>query len=328
MSLPAELRPPLQVVLARPAATLPAPRDLGGEGLYEPKWDGVRLVLMVDGDVSLWSRQGTNLTRAFPELVAAAAAQLPDGVIVDGEAVIWSEGRLDFDALLRRINVGRSRAEILARQQPASFAAFDLLAVDGRDIRGLQLRDRRALLGELAGSWEPPLNLSPVTRDRAEAAEWFQTLTAAGIEGVIAKGAADPYVGGQRTWVKVKHRETRDVVCAAVTGSRDRPSELVVGLPADGELRIVGRTTPLRPRDARMLGELLEPPEAGHPWPEVVKPGALDRFNRDRGPVTLTLVAPIVVEISADVAMLGGSFRHAVRFVRARPDVPVAEVTA
>ncbi|MCB1298394.1 MAG: ATP-dependent DNA ligase [Microthrixaceae bacterium] len=301
-------------------------RDLGGDVLYEPKWDGVRLIVVVDDEVSLWSRQGKNLTRAFPELVAAATEQLPDGVIVDGEAVIWSESRLDFDALLRRINVGRSRAEMLARAQPAAFAAFDLLAVDGRDIRGLQLRDRRVLLEELARIWAPPLNLSPVTQDQAEAAEWFQTLTAAGIEGVIAKGAADPYVGGHRAWVKVKHRETRDVICAAVTGSRDRPSELVVGLPADGGLRIVGRTTPLRARDARMLGELLEPPASDHPWPEVVKPGVLDRFNRDRGPVTLTLVDPLVVEISADVAMLGGSFRHAVRFVRARPDVPVDEV--
>jgi len=297
--------------------------------IYEPKWDGVRLVVVHDDGVSLWSRQGKNLTRAFPELVEAAVDQLPAGVIIDGEAMIWSEGRLNFDALLRRINVGRSRAEILARQHPASFAAFDLLAVDSHDIRPLPLRDRRALLDELARSWTPPLNLSPATRDRSEAVEWFETLTAAGIEGVVAKGAGDPYDGGQRTWVKVKHRETRDVICAAVTGPRDRPNELVVGLPTDGELRIVGRTTPLRPHQARTLGELLKPPAPGHPWPEVIKPGALDRFNRDRrAAVALILVEPIVVEISADVAMLGGSFRHAVKFVRARPDIPVAEVSA
>lgn len=131
-----------------------------GGARYEPKWDGFRLLMFVDEDVTLWSRQGKNLTHGFPELVAAAADQLPLGVILDGEAVVWSEDRLDFDALLRRLNAGSSTRARMVRELPASYVAFDLLAVAGQDTRGLRLDDRRALLEELAGSWEPPLNLS------------------------------------------------------------------------------------------------------------------------------------------------------------------------
>ncbi|WP_426621891.1 ATP-dependent DNA ligase [Microbacterium sp. As-52] len=329
MPLPVGLRPPLGVALARPAGTVPAEDALPGGARYEPKWDGFRLLLVVDDeDVTLWSRQGKNLTRAFPELVAAAA-QLPSGVILDGEAVVWSDDRLDFDALLRRTNGSSSTVAKLSRAQPASYVAFDILAIADRDARALRLDDRRALLEELAREWSPPLNLSPVTADAAEAAQWFDTLVASGVEGLVVKGGAQPYVGGDRTWVKVKHRDTLDVICAAVIGARERPEELVIGLPIDGELRIVGRSTTLATSTARELGRLLREPAEPHPWPQEVKPGALSRFNRSgREPVRLTLVQPFVVEIAADVAMTGRSFRHVVRFLRARPDVPVAEVEA
>ena len=204
-----------------------------------------------------------------------------------------------------------------------------MLAVADQDARGLPLRDRRALLEELASGWSAPLNLSPATRDAGEAAKWLETMTAAGIEGLVAKGAGQPYRGGQRQWVKVKHRDTLDVVCAAVIGPLQRPEALVVGLPVDGELRIVGCSTPLRAAASRAIGRLLQPPEGHHPWPAQVKPGALDRFNSGgRDVIDLTLVEPIVVEISADVAMTGHAFRHAVRFVRARPKLPVDEVSA
>ncbi|AMG85044.1 ATP-dependent DNA ligase [Microbacterium sp. PAMC 28756] len=324
--MPAGLRPPLGVALARPVETVPAADALPGGARYEPKWDGFRLLLVVDDDITLWSRQGKNLTRAFPELVAAAA-QLPNGVILDGEAVVWSDDRLDFDALLRRTNGSSSTVAKLSRAQPASYVAFDILAIADRDARDLRLDDRRTLLEELAREWSPPLNLSPVTADAAEAARWFRALVASGIEGLVVKGGAQPYVGGDRTWVKVKHHDTLDVICAAVIGSRERPEELVVGLPIDGELRIVGRSARLAANTARKLGRLLQEPAASHPWPQEVKPGALSRFNRSgREPVRLTLVQPLVVEISADVAMAGQSFRHVVRFVRARPEIPVAEV--
>nr|WP_231821540.1 ATP-dependent DNA ligase [Microbacterium resistens] len=330
VTLPPELRPPLKVALARPVTTLPAPDALPGGARYEPKWDGFRLLLAVNDErVSLWSRRGKDLTVSFPDIVAAAEDQLPAGVILDGETVVWSGDRLDFDALLRRLGSGSSRVRRLARDQPASFVAFDVLAIADRDARALPLDARRSLLEELAVDWSPPLNLSPMTSDPEKAAEWFESLTASGIEGLIVKGGGQAYVGGDRTWLKLKHRSTRDVVCAAVIGARERPEELVIGLPVNGVLRIVGRSTPLSSAVSRELGALLRAPEAPHPWPTEVKPGAVDRFTRGgRDRVALTLVEPMVVEILADIAMTGDSFRHPVRFVRARPEIPVADVTA
>lgn len=329
MPLPVELRPPVSVALARPASKIPAVDVMPGGSRYEPKWDGFRQICIVDDGVTLWSRQGKNLTRGFPELVAAAEAQLPNGVILDGEAVVWSEGRLDFDALLRRLGAGTSTVARMVRERPASYVAFDVLAVAGRDTRDLRLDDRRALLEELSIIWSPPLILSPVTADADEAAQWFEALTPSGVEGLVIKGAAQPYRGGERSWVKVKHRNTLDVICAAVIGAREHPEELVIGLPVDGELRIVGRSSALSAAASRALGSLLRPPTGPHPWPEQVKPGAVDRFNRSgREKVQLTLVQPLVVEISADVAMTGNSFRHAVRYLRARPELSAAEVDA
>lgn len=204
--------------------------------------------------------------------------------------------------------------------------AFDVLAVAGRDIRHVALEHRQALLEELAAEWHPPLNLSPVTRDVDEAREWFESMPAAGVEGIVVKAAASRYEGGKREWLKVKHRNTRDVIAGAVIGSRSRPEAVVVGLPVAGELRIVGRTTPLQPHVARSLAAFLRQPAGEHPWPEVVSPGAVDRFNAGRDPVQLTLVEPFVIEVSADVALSGGSFRHAVRLIRARPELDVNDV--
>lgn len=168
--------------------------------------------------------------------------------------------------------------------------------------------------------------MSPANEDLTEARDWFEALIPTGIEGLVVKGLATTYRGGERDWVKVKHRTTRDVVCAAVIGAREHPQEIVVGLPVDGELNIVGRSTPLTAATSRALGRLLREPQGDHPWPERVNPGAVDRFRRNREDVVLTLVEPMVIEISADVATTGYSFRHAVRYVRPRPDIPPAEV--
>lgn len=267
------------------------------------------MVLVRDEEVSLWTRQGRNLARAFPELVAASQS-LPEGVVVDGEVVIWTDGRLNLDALLRRSGAGSTNAARMAREQPASYVAFDVLAVAHQDARGLQLRARGELLEELAGGWSPPLHLSPATKDEDEARSWFEDLIPSGIEGLVAKGLSTPYRGGERLWVKVKHRTTRDVVCAAVIGPRERPQELVVGLPVERALRIVGRSAPLAAATSRAVGRLLQEPQGEHPWPERVKPGAMDRFSRNRDEVVLTLVEPMVIEISADVATTGYSFRQ------------------
>lgn len=325
--VPPALRPPVSLALAKAVESVPAEGALPGGCMYEPKWDGYRLCALVGtGGVSLWSRQGKDLTRYLPDLQEAIEAQVPPGYVLDGEAVIWTADRLDFDALQRRLVTSKMGLRDLVREQPASFVAFDLLAVAGHDIRDAPLMQRRELLEELAAGWEPPLNLSPVTRDRAQALAWFEELHHAGLEGLVCKGAAQSYQGSVRQWLKVKHRESVDVVCAAVIGPLSRPQSIVVGLPVNGRLRIVGRSTPLTAKAARDLAAYLQPPQGAHPWPEVITETTLNRFSKDKGPVTLTRVEPLVVEISADTAWTGNAFRHAVRYLRPRPELAAEDV--
>lgn len=319
--VPATLRPPVPLALAKAVESVPAEAALPGGSVYEPKWDGFRLCALVRaGGVSLWSRQGKDLTPCFPDLVEALADQVPPGCVLDGEAVVWTDDRLDFDALQRRL-VSKAGLPALVRERPASFVAFDLLAAAGHDIRETPLSQRRELLEQLARQWEPPLNLSPATRDRALALTRFEELHHAGLEGLVIKGAGQSYQGSVRQWIKVKRRQSLDVVCAAVIGPMDRPQYVVAGLPVQGRLRIVGRSTALTAKAARNLAAYLRPPQRPHPWPAVITETMLNRFSKDKGPVSLTLVAPVVVEISADVAWTGNAFRHAIRYNRPRPEL-------
>jgi ATP-dependent DNA ligase len=325
--VPPALRPPVSLALAKAVETVPAEGALPGGCLYEPKWDGYRLCALAgSGGVSLWSRQGKDLTRYLPDLQAAIEAQVPPGCVLDGEAVIWTADRLDFDALQRRLVASKAGLPVLVREHPASFAAFDLLAVAGHDIRDAPLSQRRELLEQLATDWKPPLNLSPVTRDRDQALAWFEELHHAGLEGLVCKGAGQSYQGSVRQWWKVKRRDVVDAVCAAVIGRIERPEYIVAGLPVNGRLRIVGRSTPLTAKAARELAAHLRPPQGAHPWPEVITETTLNRFSKDKGPVKLTLVEPLVVEISADTAWTGNAFRHAVRYLRPRPELAMEDV--
>lgn len=202
--LPAGLVPPVKVALARAVTKMPRNSALPGTLLFEPKWDGYRAVgIRDDIGASLWSRQGKDLTRYFPELVAAIASAVPPGCVIDGEAVIWTEGRLDFSALQQRFGAGPKTLPGLVRETPASYAAFDVLAVAGYDARDLPLSQRRALLEELASTWEPPLSLSPTTTDPDVAARWFQELPQTGIEGLLIKRSDQPYAGGVRNWLVI-----------------------------------------------------------------------------------------------------------------------------
>ncbi|MDQ0679100.1 ATP-dependent DNA ligase [Arthrobacter pascens] len=320
--LPKGLWPPLSLALARAVDQIPAAGALPGGCLYEPKWDGFRLAVFVGkGEVSLWSRQGKNLSRYFPDLVAAAVEQIPPGFVVDGEAVIWSKDRLDFEALQQRMTTSKAKLTALSRDWPAAFAAFDLLASAGHDTRGVPLVGRRELLEALAEGWRTPLSLSPATMDRDLAMTWFDEMPAAGIEGLVIKGAVQTYEGGQRQWLKVKHRDVLDVVCGAVIGSRSQPTVIIAGLPVGGKLRIVGRSSVLSAKVGRELARYLMPPAGAHPWPEEISQGMLDRFSKEKGPVALTLVQPMVVEVSADVAWSGNAFRNSLRYIRARPEL-------
>ncbi|KRF04358.1 ATP-dependent DNA ligase [Arthrobacter sp. Soil782] len=326
-STPLNASPP-KLALARGVKAIPKPDALPGGCRYEPKWDGYRIAIVRTEDSTvLWSRQGKDLTRYLPGLAYAAEDQIPPSCIVDGEAVIWTKGRLNFEALQQRITASKADLYALVRERPASFAAFDLLQAAGTDARGLAFQDRRDLLEELASWWEPPLDLSPVTDDFAKATTWFETMPTSGIEGLVVKGADQPYEH-ERIWLKVKHRDTLDVVCAAVIGSRERPATIIAGLPINGKLWIVGRTSPLKATASKSLGRLLSPPAGDHPWPNEVRSTAIDRFNSTEPTTQLTLVEPIIVEVSADTAFSGRTFRHPLRFLRVRPELHPDEVSS
>lgn len=275
--------------------------------------------------VTLWSRQGKELTRILPDLAAAIQEQVPPGVALDGEAIIWNGDRLDFEALQRRMVTSRAALPALVRELPAAYAAFDVLAVAGQDTRSVPFTGRRQLLEELARQWAAPLNLSSATTDMDVAKTWLKDLPATGVEGLVFKGGSQPY-DPSRAWLKLKSKNTFDVVCAAVIGPITMPQAIIAGLPVDGQLAIVGRSTVLSTRRARELARQLRPARPGHPWPEEISEGSLNRFTKDKGPVHLTLVEPVVVEISADVAWTGKSFRHPLSYHRARPELNPSHV--
>ncbi|WP_029430598.1 ATP-dependent DNA ligase [Blastococcus sp. URHD0036] len=318
--LPADLAGPVAVQLAKPARALPPPNGLPGGCLYEPKWDGYRLVVVRTARTTrLWSKQGRDLTDRFPDVAAAALAQLPAGSVVDGEVVIWHDDRLDFGLLQKRMVTAPGRIAAQVAAAPASYVAFDLLAAGGTDLRRRTLRSRRAELERLAARWAPPLQLSPMTADPEEAAQWSRDFRVAGVEGLVAKGAGTRYAPGRREWVKVKSWETTEVIAGGIIGSLDRPSQLVAGRYRDGELVVVGRTSPLTPAAAEELAAVLAPAGDEHPWPDRIGTG---RFGGGRLSVPLTRVRPdVVVEVSADAALQAGVFRHPLRFVRTRPDL-------
>jgi ATP-dependent DNA ligase len=323
--LPPDLAGPVGVQLAKPVRGMPRPDALPGGCRYEPKWDGYRLVIVRGArSTRLWSKQGRDLTDRFQDVATAAIAQLPPGVVVDGEVVVWNGDRLDFGLLQQRMGRTPSRLGPLMTAHPASYVAFDLLAAGGRDLRAERWRDRRAALEELAAGWAPPLQLSPVTADVDEAQQWFDDYRAVGIEGLVAKGATTPYRPGRREWLKVKSWETTEVVAGGVIGTLDRPSQLVAGRWRDGELVVVGRTSPLSPRQAAEVAAVLTPAAPDHPWPDRIGTG---RFGGGKLSVPLTKVEPnVVVEVSADAALQAGVFRHPLRYVRVRPDLHPEDV--
>jgi len=321
--IPASIRFPPELALARGADVLPAETALPGGCRYEPKWDGFRVAAVQDAVTTLWSRRGTELTGIFPEIVTACAQQLPEQALFDGELVIWVDERLAFEALLRRLSSGARRAHTLSREVPASLVLFDVLALDGTDARRLPYDDRRELLEGTLADARPPILLSPMTTERDVAQSWSEDMAPAGVEGIVVKGGAQAYKPGERQWVKIKRRDSVDVVVAAVVGPLANPTSIVVGLVVDGELRTAGQSAQLSPGQARTLGELLREPSGPHPWPEVLSAGAMGRFRARSDDLKVTLVEPVMGEVSADSARTARFFRHSVRFVKLRPDLPV-----
>ena len=323
----------VEPMLAKLVERIPPPGACPGGCLYEPKWDGFRAIAQVDehGGVSLASRRSRVMTLAFPDVRSAVAAELPAGTTVDGEIVRWSaEGHLDFQALQRRSHAGRYAAE-LARAEPCHYILFDLLERDGQDLRHRPLAARRAaledLLVDLPGT--SALTLGLQTRDPDQAREWFDSFAAAGIEGLVIKAGDHPYRPGVRGWWKVKHYATTEAIVGGVTGTLARPRELLLGryLSETGELMLVGRSAGLDDRAAAAVSAVLQPVDQGHPWPQQLPPSWTSSIYGRREPTEYVRVVPdVVVEVRVDVATDGHRWRHALRFLRLRPDVPPDEV--
>ena len=231
-------------MLAKLADELPSEEGF----LFEPKWDGFRaIVFRGGGEVYIQSRDLRPLDRYFPELHETLIERLPDGSVIDGEIVIATKKGLDFDALQLRLHPAASRAAKLAKETPASFVAFDLLAVDGRDIRGEPQHDRRRQLENTVGKTGPPIHLTPMTRDRSSAVEWLKRFEGAGLDGVIAKPDDGIYQPGKRAMLKVKHARTAECVVAGFRFHKSGPDavgSLLLGLYDDkGRLHHVGVTS-------------------------------------------------------------------------------------
>jgi ATP-dependent DNA ligase len=333
VSLP--IRPPLEPMLAKLTRELPP----AGDVVFEPKWDGFRCVVFRDGDdLDLQSRNSKPLLRYFPELREPLCAALPDRCVLDGELVVANENGLDFDALQLRQHPAESRVRKLAAEIPASYVAFDLLALGDESLLDAPFGERRARLALLLADATPPIYLTPATRDRDLAADWFRRFEGAGFDGVVAKPLADPYRPGERTMLKVKHERTCDCAVAGYRVHKDGKGvgSLLLGLYDDvGVLHHVGVASSLAARERTTVLESLQPYREraldGHPWRDWAEaasgnveaggrmPGGLNRWNANKD----MSWEPLRVELVAEVAyegLMNGRFRHNARFRRFRSD--------
>lgn len=315
-------QPPIVPMEAQVADDLPQ----GPGWSYEPKWDGFRVVMWspADGEATdaqgpyaprLDSRNGRPLLRYFPEL-EPALARLPPGTVADGEVIVATQGKLDFDALQNRIHPAASRIRRLAQETPASLALFDLLALEGNDLRDRPLSERRVALerlaamlgaaghrstgnagaGGVATGAPGPWLLSPATTDLETARRWFRDLEPAGFDGIVAKSLDRPYAEGRREMVKIKHRRTVDCVVGGYRLHKDgrRVGSLLLGLyDPSGELHFIGHCSSFSDQEAAALLEALQSlrpgseaaglgPPAGF-GEHVRRPGAPSRWSGARG---------------------------------------------
>jgi ATP-dependent DNA ligase len=342
MHLP--VNPPILPMLAKRVGELPP-----GEGwIFEPKWDGFRALVFRDRDeIFIQSRDEKPLNRYFPELIDPLKAQLPDRCVLDGEIVIARDGGLDFEALQLRLHPAASRVKMLAGQIPASIVFFDLLCENDRDLRNTPFGERRARLESLVSGALPPLHLTPATRDRDTAADWFRRFEGAGLDGVVAKLKAGIYEPNKRVMLKVKHERDCDCVVAGFRwhkrGERTAVGSLLLGLyDRGGNLEHVGVCASFTDAKRRDLVKFLEPFRAnaldGHPWREWAeqqpaaeaephrRPGMESRWSQGKDLSWEPLRPELVVEVAYD-HMQGSRFRHTAQFRRWRDDKRPDECT-
>jgi ATP-dependent DNA ligase len=334
MTLP--LIPPVKPMLAKPVAGIPPGQ------LYEPKWDGFRSIVFRDGDeVEIGSRNERPMTRYFPELVAAVKANFPPRAVIDGEIVIAGDRGLDFWALQQRIHPAASRVTLLADRTPASFIAFDLLAVGDEDLTAEPFARRRERLEQALSATLPPVHVTPITRDEQVAQRWFEAFEGAGLDGLIAKREDLAYEPDKRVMAKVKHVRTADCVVAGYRvhkTARDAVGSLLLGLYTDeatppsqwmdhtgglAPVGVIGAFPMARRRE--LLAELqpLVTDFAGHPWSWAAEmrqaPEGGSRWNPKKDLSFVPLRPERVVEVRYDY-LEGARFRHPPQFVRWRPD--------
>jgi ATP-dependent DNA ligase len=335
MNLP--LTPPVAPMLAKPAAAIPP------DHFYEPKWDGFRAIVFRDGDdVEIGSRKERPMTRYFPEVVDAVRRNFPARAVIDGEIVIAGEGGLDFWALQQRIHPAASRVGLLAQRTPASFIAFDLLALGDANLMSVPFAERRAALERALADAAPPVHLTPITRDAGRAHEWFERFEGAGLDGLIAKRPDLRYEPDRRVMTKIKHVRTADCVVAGYRvhkAAADAIGSLLLGLHVDeaappshwmdrsgGALAPVGVIGAFPMARRRELFAELQPlviDIAEHPWSWAAEyrggPEGGSRWNPKKDLSFVPLRAERVVEVRYDY-LEGARFRHPPQFVRWRPD--------
>ncbi|MBO0839384.1 MAG: ATP-dependent DNA ligase [Sciscionella sp.] len=330
MRLP--VTPPIAPMLAKPAKEIPV-----GAFSFEPKWDGFRSIVFRDGDdVEIGSRNERPMTRYFPEIVEAIKSNVPDRCVLDGEIVLIAEtgDRLDFEALQQRIHPAASRVRLLAERTPASFVAFDLLALDDTDHMSTPFAERRVLLERVLADAAAPVHLTPATRDRDIALRWFDQFEGAGLDGIVAKSLEGIYSPDKRTMTKIKHERTADCVVAGYRPHKSGPDaigSLLLGLyDGDGQLISVGVIGAFSLAQRKQLFTELQPLVTtfdDHPWAwakqqqgtRTPRNAEGSRWSAGKDLSFVPLHPALVVEVRYD-HMEGIRFRHTAQFVRWRPD--------
>lgn len=323
--------PQVRPMLAKSAAKLPAGMH------YEAKWDGFRAIVFRDGaEIELGSRSTKSLTRYFPELVAALAERLPERCVLDGEIVVARDGRLDFDALSERIHPAASRVKTLSERTPASFVAFDVLALGDESLLDAPMTERRQRLEEALADVSAPVHVAPATTDAELAERWFEQYEGAGLDGVVAKPLDLRYMQDERRMIKVKHERTADCVVAGYRLHKSGPvvGSLLLGLHDDaGTLQHVGVCAAFTMKRRTELIAELEPlrmdSAEDHPWAAWTDgaaheasrmPGAPSRWTGRKDLSWVALRPELVAEVAYDHMENGTRFRHTARFRRWRPD--------
>jgi ATP-dependent DNA ligase len=334
------VNPPILPMLAKRIEELPQ----GDDWIFEPKWDGFRALVFRDqDDILIQSRDEKPLNRYFPELPDPLRATLPARCVLDGEIVIVKNDSLDFDALQLRLHPAASRVNFLSRQTPASCVFFDLLCVGDRNLCGEPFELRRRELEKLLASASSPIHITPATRERNMASDWFRRFEGAGFDGVVAKDISGTYEPNKRVMLKIKHERDCDCVVAGFRwhkkGDRTLIGSLLLGLyDNDKHLQHVGVCASFSTAKRRELVDFLEPYRTdalvNHPWKHWAEdevhtdrmPGGQSRWSQGKDLSWEPLRPELVVEVAYD-HMQGNRFRHTAQFRRWRSDKKPADCT-